>query len=66
MCLVGVWKVSNWCLEGIRIVQPQGWSPTKPRMVTHQKEVFYRLGIAKLHSNLKTWLKFSWFEQELT
>ena len=21
-----------------------GWSPTNPRMVTHQKEVYYRLG----------------------
>ena len=23
-----------------------GWSPTIPRMVTHQKDVYYRLGLA--------------------
>ena len=29
-----------------------GWSPTNLRMVTHNKEVCYRLGIVKLHSEL--------------
>ena len=31
-----------------------GGSPTDPRMVTHQKEVYYRLGIRQLHIINKT------------
>ena len=31
-----------------------GWSPTNPRMVTHQKEVYYRHGIWQLHITHKT------------
>ena len=30
-----------------------GWSPTNPRMVTHQKEVYYKLGIWHLDLNQK-------------
>ena len=30
-----------------------GWSPTNPRMVTHQKEVYYRLGIWQLNFTCK-------------
>ena len=30
------------------------WSPTIPRMVTHQKEVYYRLGIWHLGLTYKT------------
>ena len=26
-----------------------GWSPTNPRMVTHQKEVYYRLGFWQIN-----------------
>ena len=64
VCLVGDWKVFNRCLEGFRIVLPKdghpptlgwslqtkGWSPTKPWAVTHQKEVFYRLGRSVLQA----------------
>ena len=32
----------------------QGWSPTNLRMVTNQKEVYYRLWILKLHITHKT------------
>ena len=31
-----------------------GWSPTNPRMVIHQKEVYYRLEIWHLHFTHKT------------
>ena len=31
-----------------------GWSPPNPRMVTHQKEVYYRLGISDLDLTHKT------------
>ena len=31
-----------------------GWSPIKPRMVTHQIEVNYRLGIWQLDLTYKT------------
>ena len=31
-----------------------GWSPTNPRMVIHQKEVYYRLGIWHIHFTEKT------------
>ena len=30
---------------------PKGWSPTSLKMVTHQKEVCYRLGIWRLDLN---------------
>ena len=34
--------------------QTQGWSPTNPKMVTHQKEVYYRLVIWHIHFSHKT------------
>ena len=39
-----------------------GWSSTNPRMVTHQKEVYYRLGIWHLDLTQKTNTRFMDFE----
>ena len=39
-----------------------GWSPINPRMVTHQKEVYYRLGIWHLDLTQKTNTRFMDFE----
>ena len=36
-----------------------GWSPTNPRMVTHQKEVNYKLGIWHLDCHTRLHLGFS-------
>ena len=46
------WRVIHQPKDG----QPptQGWSAANPRMVTHQKEVYYRLGIWHFHFTPKT------------
>ena len=51
------WMVTNYSKDGHP--PTQGWSPTNPRMVTHQKELLYTLEIRHLditHQTKVPWM----------